>query len=122
MAAAGLLKETQDTLAASVRCGLELGALSVEKLNWQTRIGLHVGPVVAGVVGRERYQFDIWGDTVNVAARMAELGKPGRVALTEDIWRVIADRFEGAPLGEVEVAGKGMIPLFEVLGARGFSQ
>ena len=78
--------------------------------------------MVAGVVGRERYQFDIWGDTVNVAARMAELGKAGRVVLTEDVWRLIANQFEGAPLGKVEVAGKGVIPLFEVLGARGLSQ
>jgi adenylate cyclase len=118
MAAAGLLKETKDTVAASVQCGLELGAVSVQKLNWRTRVGLHVGPVVAGVVGRERYQFDIWGDTVNVAARMAELGNAGRVALTEDVWRLVADRFEGAPLGTVKVEGKGMIPLFEVCEAR----
>jgi adenylate cyclase len=118
MAAAGLLKETKDTVAASVQCGLELGAVSVQKLNWKTRVGLHVGPVVAGVVGRERYQFDIWGDTVNVAARMAELGNAGKVALTEDVWRLVADRFEGAPLGTVKVEGKGLIPLFEVWEAR----
>jgi adenylate cyclase len=122
MAAAGLLKGTNDSLAASVRCGLELSALSSQRLNWETRVGIHFGPVVAGVVGRERYQFDIWGDTVNVAARMAELGKAGRVALTQDVWRLIADRFSSESLGEIEIAGKGIIPLVEVWGELGLSR
>ena len=76
MAAGGLLRETSYSLGASVKCGLDLAALSVNKLNWEVRVGIHVGPVVAGIVGRERYQFDIWGDTVNVAARMAGKGRP----------------------------------------------
>ena len=114
MAAGGLLRETSDPLAASVKCGLDLAALSVNKLNWEVRVGIHVGPVVAGIVGRERYQFDIWGDTVNVAARMAGKGKAGCVALTEEVWRLIADRFDGELLGEQEIAGKGTIPVFEV--------
>ena len=115
MAAAGLLKQTDDTLAASVRCGLELAAIS-QQLEWEMRVGVHVGPVVAGIVGQERYQFDIWGDTVNVAARIAGMGKPGRVTLTNDVWRRIADRFDGEILGQLEVAGKGALSLVEVRG------
>jgi adenylate cyclase len=115
MAAAGLLKQTDDTLAASVRCGLELAAIS-QQLEWQMRVGVHVGPVVAGIVGQERYQFDIWGDTVNVAARIAGMGKPGRVTLTNDVWRHIADRFDGEILGQLDVAGKGALSLVEVRG------
>jgi adenylate cyclase len=98
MAAAGLLKQTDDTLAASVRCGLELAAIS-QQLEWEMRVGVHVGPVVAGIVGQERYQFDIWGDTVNVV-----------------VWRHIADRFDGEILGQLEVAGKGALSLVEVRG------
>ena len=47
------------------------------QLGWAVRVGVHVGPVVAGIVGQERYQFDIWGDTVNIAARMASKAMPG---------------------------------------------
>jgi adenylate cyclase len=113
MAAAGLLKDTDDSLAALVRCGLELAAVS-RRLEWDTRVGIHFGPVVAGIVGQERYQFDIWGDTVNVAARMAGMGRAGRVTLTRDVWHLISDRFNGEVLGELEVPGKGLIPLVEI--------
>jgi adenylate cyclase len=73
-----------------------------------------MGPVVAGIVGQERYQFDIWGDTVNVAARLVGKGKPGCVALTQDVWQRLNDRFEGESLGELDLAGKGTVPVVEV--------
>lgn len=113
MAASGLLKASNDPLAAAVRCGLELGALC-EKFDWKVRTGVNFGPVVAGVVGQERYQFDIWGDTVNVAARMAGLGGAGHVVITADVWNRISDRFDCVSLGPSEVAGKGVIPVVEV--------
>jgi len=83
-------------------------------LGWEVRVGVHAGPVVAGVVGQERYQFDIWGDTVNVAARMATKGRQGAVALTQDIWSQVCADFQGEPLGDLEVKGKGTITVFEV--------
>ncbi len=119
MAAAGLLKPVDDPLAAAVRCGLQLGATSLDpRLDWAVRVGVHAGPVVSGIVGQERYQFDIWGDTVNVAARMAGKGKPGGVAVTQDSWTRIADRFDAVSLGDLEVKGKGTIPVFEVRAAK----
>ncbi len=87
-------------------------------LGWEVRVGVHAGPVVAGVVGQERYQFDIWGDTVNVAARMATKGGQGGVALTEDIWNHVSADFHGEPLGDLEVKGKGTITVFEAVGAK----
>ena len=75
---------------------------------------MHVGPVVAGIVGQERYQFDIWGDTVNIAARMAANAKPGGVAVTNDVWAQIEDRFESESLGELDIKGKGIIPVVAV--------
>jgi adenylate cyclase len=113
MAAGGLLKVSRDPIAAAVRCGLELGIVC-EQLDWKARVGVHSGPVVAGVVGHERYQFDIWGDTVNVAARLAAMGNAGHVVTTADLWRRISDRFDCVSLGPLEVAGKGSIPLVEV--------
>jgi class 3 adenylate cyclase len=115
MAAAGLLKEVGDPLMAAVRCGLEMARTSIEaQLGWEVRVGVHVGPVVAGIVGQERYQFDIWGDTVNVAARLVRKGKPGCVVLTQEEWQRIDDCFEGQSLGELELKGKGVVSLVEV--------
>ena len=62
-------------------------------------MGVHSGPVVAGVVGQERYQFDIWGDTVNVAARMVGLSAPGTVTVTREIFEQVASAFDGESLG-----------------------
>jgi adenylate cyclase len=118
MAAAGLLNEVEDPLRAALRCGLEMAAITVEsELGWQVRVGVHAGPVVAGVVGQQRYQFDIWGDTVNVAARMTGQAHPGGVAITEDTWDRIAGDFLGDPLGAHEIKGKGTISVIEIRAA-----
>ena len=117
MAAAGLLREADDPLESAVLCGLQMAATSIDaQLGWAVRVGVHVGPVVAGIVGQERYQFDIWGDTVNIAARMAGKAMPGSLAVTGDTWARIKDRFEGEALGELEVKGKGIIPVVAVHG------
>ena len=84
------------------------------RLGWEVRVGVHSGAVVAGVVGQERYQFDIWGDTVNVAARMSEKSMPGSVAVTEDVWERLRHNFNGEALGEMEVKGKGTISVFGI--------
>jgi adenylate cyclase len=115
MAAAGLLNQVDNPIGAAVRCGLEMSSTMIDaQLGWEVRVGVHAGPVVAGVVGQERYQFDIWGDTVNVAARMAGKGRQGTVALTQDIWNQVCDHFDAEPLGELEIKGKGTISVFEV--------
>jgi len=75
---------------------------------------LNAGPVVAGVVGQERYQFDIWGDTVNVAARMLDKSEPGTVAVTERICDQISAQFEAEDLGPLDIKGKGMISVFGI--------
>jgi adenylate cyclase len=115
MAAAGLLHQINDPVATAVRCGLEMSSTMIDAhLGWEVRVGVHAGPVVAGVVGQERYQFDIWGDTVNVAARMVGMSPPGSVAATQEIWDQLSASFAGEALGEVEVKGKGMIAVFGI--------
>jgi class 3 adenylate cyclase len=79
------------------------------QLNWEVRVGVHAGPVVAGVVGQERYQFDIWGDTVNVAARLVGVSIPGSVTVTREIFEQVASAFDGESIGELNVKGKGAI-------------
>ncbi len=115
MAVAGLLNEIDDPVGSTVRCGLEMAStLTDAELGWEVRVGVNAGPVVAGVVGQERYQFDIWGDTVNVAARMLEISKPSTVAVPEEIWKQVSADFEGEKLGVLEVKGKGKISVYGV--------
>lgn len=115
MAAAGLLHEHDDPIGGAVRCGLEMASTLIDAhLGWEVRVGVHAGPVVAGVVGQERYQFDIWGDTVNLAARMMDMGTPGSVAATKEIWEQLQSTFQGEALGELEVKGKGTVSVFGI--------
>jgi class 3 adenylate cyclase len=115
MAAGGLLQQVADPIGSAVRCGLEMASTLIDaRLGWEVRVGVHAGPVVAGVVGQERYQFDIWGDTVNVASRMSDQSKPGYVAVTKDVWEQVAANFEAEALGDMEVKGKGMIAVFGI--------
>jgi len=113
MAAAGLLRQIDDPVEKAVRCGLEMTSTLIDTdLGWEIRVGIHAGPVVAGVVGQERYQFDIWGDTVNVAARMVGMSAPGSVAATKEIFDQIASTFDGEALGELDIKGKGTVSVF----------
>jgi adenylate cyclase len=115
MAAAGLLHKVDDPIDSAVRCGLEMASTLIDAhLGWEVRVGVHAGPVVAGVVGQERYQFDIWGDTVNIAARMVGMSAPGSVAATREIWEQLSSAFDGEALGEIEIKGKGTIAIFGI--------
>jgi adenylate cyclase len=115
MGAANLLCRNERAVEAAVECGLGM-VVAVAELDfgWSARVGIHAGPVVAGVVGRERYQFDIWGDTVNVAARMSRLGSPNTVVVTEQLWNGLGDRFVGASLGLRDIKGKEPATIYEV--------
>jgi adenylate cyclase len=113
MAVAGLLHKVDDPIGSAVRCGLDMASALIDaQLNWEVRIGVHAGPVVAGVVGQERYQFDIWGDTVNVAARLVGMSAPGSVAVTKEIFEQVASAFDAESIGELNVKGKGEVSVF----------
>jgi adenylate cyclase len=113
MAAAGLLHHHEDPVGSAVRCGLEMASTLIDAdLGWEVRTGVHSGPVVAGVVGQERYQFDIWGDTVNVAARMVGMSAPGTVSVTREVWEAMSLAFDGEASGELEIAGRADVSVF----------
>lgn len=71
------------------------------------RVGIHTGPVVAGVIGKRKFIYDVWGDTVNTASRMESHGEPGMIHVTEDTARLLKDSYELEPRGEIVVKGKG---------------
>ena len=85
---------------------------------WSVRVGIHVGPVVAGVIGRRQYLFDLWGDTVNTAARIEEYGRPGSVNVSGRAWLQLRNRAQGRSLGFVDLKGKEKIEVVECVGLR----
>ena len=96
MAAANLLRPTADPVLACVRCGCGIADRGQElPPHWQMRVGIHFGPVMAGVVGSRRYLYDLWGDTVNTAARVQSAAEPGTVTLSRDAWDRVADDCRG---------------------------
>jgi class 3 adenylate cyclase len=115
MAVSGVPEERADHAPALADMALEMvEALKEFNRNQgtflQIRIGLNTGPVVAGVIGRSKFIYDLWGDTVNTASRMESTGVPNRVQVTEQMQRALASKFELESRGEVEVKGKGRLP------------
>lgn len=76
------------------------------------RIGIHTGSLVAGVVGRHKFQYDIWGDTVNVAARMEQNSEPGCINISDAVYNSIKDRYRCHPRGPIDVKNKGRIEMY----------
>lgn len=80
----------------------------------EMRIGIHTGPLVAGVVGTRKFAYDIWGDTVNIAARMEQSGEPGHVNVSEAVYLSSKDHYKFEFRGEVEAKNKGKLKMYFV--------
>ena len=119
MATAGLFTPVPDPVFASLQCGLDMVTASRRiEPSWEVRVGVQFGPVVAGIIGHRQYLFDLWGDTVNMASRIAAHANPGTVATSGATWRRIRDRGRGRSLGFVDIKGKGRIELIECQGLK----
>ena len=117
LATANLLRSHADPVPAAIRCGLAiLDAAAGLTDPWAVRVGIHVGPVVAGMVGREKFGFDIWGDTVNLAGRLSKLGDEPAVFLSEAARSRAGAGLAATPLGSLPLKGKGEMPVFRCLG------
>ncbi|MDX2219109.1 MAG: adenylate/guanylate cyclase domain-containing protein [Burkholderiales bacterium] len=121
MAAAGLPEAVPDHAARAVRAALEMQSWMAARnesasIKWRLRIGLHSGHVVAGVVGKRKYAYDVWGDTVNIASRMESAGEPGRVNVSAYTWDLVRSEFAGTYRGQQAAKGKGDMDMYFIDG------
>jgi adenylate cyclase len=123
MVAAGVPQPRSDHARALALMALDmLEAMrsddKVGHLGLELRIGINSGPVVAGVIGRKRFLYDLWGDAVNTASRMESYGTPGRIQITRATYELLADEFDCEPRGTIPVKGKGEIEAWYLVGHR----
>jgi class 3 adenylate cyclase len=83
-----------------------------DKVNFDIRIGIHTGPVVAGVVGITKFAYDIWGDTVNTAARMQENGEPNRINISQSTYDIVKEKYHCTHRGKIAAKNKGDIDMY----------
>jgi adenylate cyclase len=113
MATANLLQPHADPVMAAVRFAFEMvEAAGRNPAHWQIRLGIHTGSVVAGVIGRRKFSFDLWGDSVNTAARLSGLDSQGAVHLSGSAWRRLEGRWPGRCLGPISLKGKGEVEVY----------
>jgi adenylate cyclase len=82
--------------------------------SWEIRIGVHVGPVVAGVVGSKKYAYDIWGTAVNIASRMESNGSPGKVNISAHTYELVKERFSCTYRGKIYAKNLGDLDMYYV--------
>ena len=111
MVASGLLGGGADHAESLARMALDMREAASAK-GLEVRIGIDIGPVVAGVIGRRKFSYDLWGDTVNTAARMESHGIPGSVQVTERAYLRLSKAFAFEERGVIDVKGKGSMRTF----------
>jgi class 3 adenylate cyclase/Tfp pilus assembly protein PilF len=124
MCAGGLPFPTKDHPILMVEAALEIAAFVNESKKadpdamnrFDIRIGINTGPVVAGVVGKKKFAYDIWGDTVNIASRMESNSEPGKVNISDNTYQLIKDQYQCSYRGEIEAKNKGMMKMYFVEG------
>ncbi|MBS2037757.1 response regulator [bacterium] len=119
MVAGGLPEPHPEHLAAMASLSLEMHKVvhqAFDGLN--LRVGLHVGSVIAGVIGRRKFIYDVWGETVNTASRLESHGAPDRVHVSQAVYQRLSHRFDFEARGITELKGKGPMETYFLLGEK----
>jgi class 3 adenylate cyclase len=125
MVAGGLPEPLEDHARRTVDLGLAMIEVAAREGAARTdgacalRIGVHSGPVLAGVIGRRKFAFDVWGDTVNVASRLESQGPPNRVHVSNATWLLVKDQFDAERCGSIDLRGHGAMQTHVIRGRRG---
>ena len=124
MVAAGVPSPRPDHARALALMALDMqsamqSADGIGHLGLELRIGINSGPVVAGVIGRKRFLYDLWGDAVNTASRMESHGASGRIQITRATKELLEAEFVCEPRGTIELKGKGATEAWYLIGPRG---
>lgn len=125
MAVAGIPEPISEhavkTVKAAIKMRGEIKRLMQKRLRagkpaWYIRIGIHSGPLIAGVIGENKFSYDVWGNTVNVASRMETNGEPGRINISEETYELVKHQFKCQARGERGIKGLGRAPMYFVTG------
>jgi class 3 adenylate cyclase len=125
MCAGGLPVPDQNAVKNTVQAALEMQSFICKrqaemvakgKPAFEMRVGIHTGSVVAGIVGANKFQYDIWGDTVNTASRMESSGEVGKVNISQTTYEILKDDsdFTFENRGKIEAKGKGVLKMWFV--------
>ena len=119
MVTAGLMQRFDNPVLALLRCGAEMIETAKNcSAAWQVRVGIHTGPVVAGMAGNKHYAFDVWGDTVNTAARIESTAEPSTISVSEPAWGQVFQHCKGRSKGVQPLKGKASMEVFQFEGFR----
>ncbi|MBD65403.1 MAG: hypothetical protein CME62_09355 [Halobacteriovoraceae bacterium] len=117
MVAAGVPKERPDDTKNMILFASELNK-TLDQYNARTgndlkmRVGINTGNVVAGIIGKKKFVYDLWGDTVNIASRMESHGEVGRIQVSQNTYELLKNDFEFEPRGPIEIKGKGQMETY----------
>ncbi len=121
MCAGGIPVSTEGHVFNMIKAGIDIIEF-IKKRNtakralgmpeWDLRIGIHIGPIVAGVVGKKKYAYDIWGSTVNIASRMESNGEPGQINISSAVYELVKDQYDCIYRGKISAKNIGEIDMY----------
>ncbi|MCW7467916.1 adenylate/guanylate cyclase domain-containing protein [Leptospira kanakyensis] len=117
MVASGIPESRADHCEAVALCALDMltsikKGITDDSKNFKIRIGIHTGPVVAGVIGKSKFIYDLWGDSVNTASRMESHGAEGKIHVSKDVFEKLKNKFKFEEKREIPVKGKGIMETY----------